>query len=345
MADNMTDDERALLLGRGDVVGKALARPDELSLEERYRVLQWSPPDVLHAAIRAAIEDALGTPEELYALARNAADLARLSPEVKRIVAGRFWVHWETATHWPRRYWRQTPGNAQATSLLYKRAGMDPAFLVFAMYSLGIASRTPAPDQGPQADDTPADHEPSPSGGTQRPFNLQEAMASVPRPPPFAFTGRRSYLNASLAAMRDHDDGPPRKRTAPRPSRDAAGTWPPGLPPQLAKPSRLFWHEVMREEAEFQGQYFDDVIPHVERRWWALSRPEQAVYAARSEALRQQAWDEVDERAALWTRGETELAGLIKLFTLPGMDEFLERQMQEIDERARPPGPVEEPEP
>ena len=35
MADNMTDDERALLLGRGDVVGKALARPDELSLSER----------------------------------------------------------------------------------------------------------------------------------------------------------------------------------------------------------------------------------------------------------------------------------------------------------------------
>ena len=33
--DRLTDDERALLLGRGDVVGKALARPDELSLSER----------------------------------------------------------------------------------------------------------------------------------------------------------------------------------------------------------------------------------------------------------------------------------------------------------------------
>ena len=180
---HLTDAQRALLLSRGDVVGKALAHPDELTLEERYQVLQWSPPEVLHAAIRDATRGKQSTPEELYALARGAGELAQLSAEVKRIVKGMFWVDWETATHWPRVYWRETPGNMQAVSLLYKRAGMDPAFLAFAMYSLNNASEAPAPDPASRADDAP---EPAPSGGsTKRPFNLQGAMASVPRRAPF----------------------------------------------------------------------------------------------------------------------------------------------------------------
>ncbi len=198
--DQLTAAERALLLSRGDVVGKALAHPDELTLEERYQALQWSPPGVLHAAIRDATGGKQGTPEELYALAREAGELAQLNAEVKRIIKGMFWVDWETATHFGRMYWRETPGNMQAAGLLYKRAGMDPAFLAFAMYSLSNASEAPAPDPAPRADDAP---KPAPSGGsTKRPFNLQEAMASVPRRAPFVFTGNKSYLNARLAAMR-----------------------------------------------------------------------------------------------------------------------------------------------
>ena len=38
--DQLTDDERALLLSRGDVVGRALAQPASLTPAERYEVLR-----------------------------------------------------------------------------------------------------------------------------------------------------------------------------------------------------------------------------------------------------------------------------------------------------------------
>jgi hypothetical protein len=138
--DQLTEEERALLLSRGDVVGKALAHPDSLTVEERYKVLQWSPPDELHAAIRKATGGALSTPEELYAMAQNG-KFAHLSPEAKRILASKFWVDEATETHWPRWYWSCTPGNSQAEGLLYKRAGMDVIFFAFVfVYIFGSRS-------------------------------------------------------------------------------------------------------------------------------------------------------------------------------------------------------------
>jgi len=137
--DTLTEEERTLLLSQGDVVGKALARPDSLSLEERYAVLQWSPPDELHAAIRKATDSALSTPEELYAAARqgNSADL---SPDVKRILASKFWVDAATKNDWSRWFWNEVPGNWQALTLLYQRSGIDVNYLAFASISTSHAS-------------------------------------------------------------------------------------------------------------------------------------------------------------------------------------------------------------
>ncbi len=335
---HLTDAERALLLSRGDVVGKALAHPEQLTLEERYQALMWSPPGVLHAAIRDATGGEWGTPEELYKLAREAGgELARLSAEAKRIVQGMFWVDWESATLWPRMYWMETPGNGQAMGLLYRRAGMDPMWLVLAKHALNNGFAVPV--AGPALDAAVDDEEGS--SGTQRPVNTQEAVAVFQRSPPVVFTGSKSYLNARLAAMREYDeDGPPKKRTALQPSRSTAGSWPAGCPPPLVEPSRLFWHEVMREDAEFKGRYFEDVKAQVEKRWGALSAAEQAVSVAQGEALRQQAWDEVDERTARWERGEAEMPG--EGLKLPGLDEFLEWQNRDIMERAGCSGPPPE---
>ncbi|KAK3937476.1 hypothetical protein QBC46DRAFT_392600 [Diplogelasinospora grovesii] len=333
----LTEEERALLLSRGDVVGKALAHPDELTVDERYKVLQWSPPDELHAAIRKATGGALSTPEELYAMAHNG-NFAHLSPEAKRILASKFWIDATTETHWPRLYWSDTPGNWQAAGLLYERAGMDVAYFSFASLSASSAP-DPAPNQGPEdASGDPA----SSLSGTQ--LSMQAIMSMMP-PPSLLFPGRISRSDPPPPRRQedsDDEDGPPKKRT--RASRDPAGNpaWPPSYPPELAEPSRLFWQDVVK--AEFPDKQFEDVKPEVTQRWQALSEAEQAAYAARSEKLRGQAWDQVEEIDAQLGRGET--ARGKKRVDLPGFDEFMARQEQELEDRAarsrrggRPRGP------
>ncbi len=165
--DQLTEDERALLLSRGDVVGKALAHPESLSLEERYHVLQWSPPDKLHAAIRTATDGALSMPEELYACVARTGGFAQLAPEAQRIVEGMFLVDQENAPHCFQP-WIETPGNSHATSLLYDRASINFSFLM----TVSFFFRVPA---------HPLD---IPLTSPDLPPELQESLATIPRPPP-----------------------------------------------------------------------------------------------------------------------------------------------------------------
>jgi hypothetical protein len=235
--DQLTEEERALLLSRGDVVGKALAHPDSLTVEERYRVLQWSPPDELHAAIGRATGGALSTPEELYAMAQNG-KFAHLSPEAKRILASKFWIDAATATDWPRWYWNDIPGNWQAAGLLYKQAGMDVIFFAFASMSTSWAP-DPAPNQGPgDASGDPA----SSLSGTQ--LSMQAILSRMPHPS-LLFPGRNNRSDPPRPQEdSDDEDGLPKKRT--RDSRDAAGNpaWPPSDPPELAAVLSIVFKKV-----------------------------------------------------------------------------------------------------
>jgi len=136
----------------------------------------------------------------------------------------------------------------------------------------------------------------------------------------------------------DSEDGhPPGRRLITRASVDPAGNpaWPPPHPPQLAQPSRLFFHGVMK--TEFPDQQFEDVEPEVTRRWTALAETEKAVYAARAEALRNQAWDEFEETNAERARGETATRE-VKL-QLPGYQEFIDRQLEDLEATVQPRGP------
>lgn len=70
--EQLTEDERRLLLSRGDLVGKALAYPDSLTEDEIHGLLLWAPPDVVRANIQRVTGGTLSTPTELYTKAKEA---------------------------------------------------------------------------------------------------------------------------------------------------------------------------------------------------------------------------------------------------------------------------------
>jgi len=76
---DLTDGERALLLSRGDVIGKALANPTLLTIEEAFGILEYPLPDVVRANIRLATKDQLSEPEELHTKIKHAFDNDQLN--------------------------------------------------------------------------------------------------------------------------------------------------------------------------------------------------------------------------------------------------------------------------
>lgn len=127
--DKLTGDERALLLSRGDLAGKALAQPASLTLEERYEVMRWPPPGVVRANIQRATGGALSDPTELFAKAREAIErgqLASLSDEEITLIALSFRKESDLraiSSQWIS--WRDIPGNIEATNLLLAESGFD----------------------------------------------------------------------------------------------------------------------------------------------------------------------------------------------------------------------------
>lgn len=65
--DQLTDEERQLLLSRGDLVGKVLGDPDSLTNEEIHEFLLWPAPEVVQRNIHTATNGTRRTPTELYA--------------------------------------------------------------------------------------------------------------------------------------------------------------------------------------------------------------------------------------------------------------------------------------
>ncbi len=68
--NQLTPEERYLLLSRGDLVGKALAQPDSLTADEIHEIAGMPPPDTVRARIQRATGGKLSTVDELYAKAK-----------------------------------------------------------------------------------------------------------------------------------------------------------------------------------------------------------------------------------------------------------------------------------
>lgn len=167
--DDLTEDERALLLSRGDVVGKALARPGELTAEEAHDVLNWPAPDVVREAIRRATGGAVSSPTELYARGKSALERgepieATLSAEEIGLLARGF--RDADAGGIPARPAMMAalggPGAGEAMALVASRMGLEVAvFRAAAVYEtvkvgrrLGLVA--PGSSAGPMAAPAPA---------------------------------------------------------------------------------------------------------------------------------------------------------------------------------------------
>jgi hypothetical protein len=70
--DQLTQEERQILLSRGDLVGKALGHPESLTIGEMHEVMSWPSPEVVHTNIQRATGGTLSTPFDLYAKGEDA---------------------------------------------------------------------------------------------------------------------------------------------------------------------------------------------------------------------------------------------------------------------------------
>jgi hypothetical protein len=123
---DLTDDERALLLSRGDVFGKALAYPESLTTEEMHQVMYWPPPDILRATIQKVSGGTLNRPYELIAKAKEATERGRLQEDLNddevRLITQTLrdkpprWIWWGNDG---------CPGHIEAESLVRTRLGVD----------------------------------------------------------------------------------------------------------------------------------------------------------------------------------------------------------------------------
>ncbi|KAL2170373.1 hypothetical protein VTG60DRAFT_4959 [Thermothelomyces hinnuleus] len=126
--DQLTEEERQLLLSRGDVLGKALAYPDSLTTEEIHKALRWPPPDVVRANIQRATGGTLSTPTELYAKAKDALDRGQfdtiISDDEASLIANSCY---DDHTYCPSRAMvaHGIPGFGPVLTLLSDRLGLD----------------------------------------------------------------------------------------------------------------------------------------------------------------------------------------------------------------------------
>lgn len=121
---DLTDDERAMLLSRDDVVGKALAHPESLTTEELHQVMFWPEPDRLRERIQHWTKGTLSEPLELYAKVKEALEqgkLQELSDGEVHMVAHNF-----TEVGNP----KDVPGNFEAHHLMRGRLGIDQDVLL-----------------------------------------------------------------------------------------------------------------------------------------------------------------------------------------------------------------------
>ena len=120
--DELTHDERQILLSRGDLIGKALAQPESLTPEEFNTVLCRPPPDVVRATIERVTGGALHTRRELMAKMNDLRKQGRLD-EVKddelALIMNNFSANvYDSGMP---DFLNQAPGNGEAFKLLSRR--------------------------------------------------------------------------------------------------------------------------------------------------------------------------------------------------------------------------------
>ncbi|KAK8876810.1 hypothetical protein PGQ11_001756 [Apiospora arundinis] len=310
--EELSDDEatqRALFLNRGDLVGRALARPQSLTLEEKYELMHWGPPETLHAAIRSASGGQVSP----------AAGASRQDPCIVLSV-----VDMGIPDH--RRAGVSFPGNQEARNLVLVREGItDAAYQQISSDAGTVYMTSPRIQRERYARFRAAEmsgdtgllvQEYEPIGFRRIPFSISlkkpksdvplwsteqeddDEEESFPTPTPRA---------VPMVCVWDPEDESPRS-----PNRDDVDSlgrpaWPrlPGRDSSYPMtPDILFRHDEHKsenwdEEFGWLGQGMVEENAKDLRAvyvYMALTAEEKAGYEASSERLRQEAWDELEQR-------------------------------------------------
>ncbi|KAK1762165.1 WSC domain-containing protein [Phialemonium atrogriseum] len=305
--DQLTDDERALLLSRGDVVGKALANPKSLTEAELYQVIRWSPPELIQPAIRKATGGVLSKPLELIAKVREAKESGQLHTlsfeELKLVyrqclVGGVDFLQQSMS-------WFEVPGNTEAKHLMSTQRQRDHGTVTedefrhthrahlaaMRSYSQNRNHRAhpyssinrppmqPLEPRGPSAIPT----RPFPPAPQQLPMHPPQPLPSpfftsppIPGGPapviPWIF-------NPGHVPQSAYD----RNRIFP----DGSLAWPPAYHPKVPM---KFFAEELRAKIKAENLVIDDFWHEAGTRFNALTVEERAPYEEKIEALRQKAW-------------------------------------------------------
>ncbi|CRK12121.1 hypothetical protein BN1723_009607 [Verticillium longisporum] len=123
--DQLTQEERNILLGRNDVIGRALAQPDSLTVQDVHDLFCWPLPDVARNNIQRATGGRLSTPIEVYAKAKEAIDGGNFetltnAAQVQLLTNG---FHEKIDGSCPARYMAafHSPGYGHAVNLISRR--------------------------------------------------------------------------------------------------------------------------------------------------------------------------------------------------------------------------------
>ncbi|KAH6855002.1 hypothetical protein B0I37DRAFT_441917 [Chaetomium sp. MPI-CAGE-AT-0009] len=264
--DQLTEEERRLLLSRNDVIGKALAYPDSLTSDERDEILLMPPPDVVRANIQRATAGSLSTPIELHAKARDAIHRGQfetmLNDDEIALLARSFYALDDPAfSYGERMSILSDPGARRAMGLLSERLGLDAAVT-------GTASVCHSKRPSFMSGSDYRLRNPQPPGRL-----LQHGWA--PNGAPIVSWSASPLIPRDICL--DIVPNPPSHT-----DRFGTGPWPPNA--SLRSPFDIYSHEKRRSG------------PLAEYGWRILMEYEKENYRARSEALRLAAWakDEAD---------------------------------------------------
>ncbi|KAK8102161.1 hypothetical protein PG984_015307 [Apiospora sp. TS-2023a] len=318
------------LLSRGDLPGKALAHPQTLTVAETYKILGWRPPEELYAAIRHASGGSSSRPLELIAKARASVPSyeALSMDELELLILGfRPFKPERREEEGPsmrqaESAWLRFPGNQEARNLVETREGVDGEWKDL-FHSVADHCATNRRIRLARWDRYEIAEENGETGLLVQEFPplgcrpLSDLFRELPTPPAGLTDADQP---AAVAIEDDNPSEPPRSPTRDDVDQDGRPVWPslPWVPYMYFPETPLFlfrrdhqddpkWIEEvvtnnMPNSEEFDKQMSSDNFQglnglfetgELKSRYNALSEKEKADYEARSERLRQEAWEEL----------------------------------------------------
>jgi len=303
--DQLTQEERQHLLSRGDLIGKALADRKSLTIDESAQVLQWPPVPVMVVNIKRATGGTgrVISPIELFDKARDA--LARgefetaVNDEETALLALFFHGPDDPTFNLYATMSRINPGVAggKAYRVVANALGVDDAVRCAAMRRMSERPVTPPP---------PA----PPSINSPGPFGALPPAPPMPDPEDDSPAARHARsLNSLLDYQKEllalEEQNKARLRAAREKDHPPVNLAWTGMNHSPLSDADLFgagpWPHGERGTGAFRVFQRDGLRPgscDSRSAWHALGEDQKAVHRARAEALRREAWAEVERSRA-----------------------------------------------